>query len=395
MSSVVIERAGSARRGSRGRITDVTAFPLSYEYPEPVGRLALGSAYKKDVVLVRVATEDGSVGYGESHHALSPTTVAEYINTTLAPLVVGKDVFGHEVIWDSIYRRTVQTHGLNGGSVTAMSGIDIALWDLRGKLLDLPVYAMLGGQRQRIPCYSGSLSLGFDDPDVLATEVRRLVELGGFGAVKLRVGDSVAADLERVRHIRHEFGDGLDIMVDANTRYDLVDVFSLLAGLEECRVTWLEEPIPPDDVVGYAELRRSTRIPIATGENLHGRQQFLPLLQARGADILQPDPSKCGGITELKKIADLAVLHHVRLAPHASHSALNHAATLHVLSATTSRYYFESGVTDNPFANDVIKGAVGPTDGWAIAPDEPGLGVRVDESRLSEFKAIPGPCYRW
>jgi D-galactarolactone cycloisomerase len=377
------------------RVVSVRAVGLSYRYPRPAGTLSIGTSVKKDVVLVRVEAENGMVGWGESHHALSPTTLVEYINTTLAGLVVGQSVFDTEGIWQRVQRRVVRSHSIASGAVIAYSGIDMALWDLKGKVLDAPVYALLGGDRKAIPTYSGSITMGFLEPGALVAEVARIVETGGFRAVKLRVGDSPRIDLERVGRVREAFGDDFTIMVDANTGYDPVDLYSLLPGLGDLRVAWLEEPYPPDDVAGLAELRRRSPVPIAVGENLFGRAQFAALLAARAADVLQPDPSKCGGITELKKIADLAEMSHARIAPHATHSALNYSASLHVLSSTSAGYYFESSVPGNPFIEDAIVADVWPTDGMVIAPEGPGLGVTVHESKLNDYPAIPGSQYTW
>lgn len=377
------------------KIASVRAIPLSYRYPKPAGTLALGTSYKKDVVLIRVEAENGQVGYGESHHALAPTAVAEYVNFTLAGLVVGQSVFNTEGIWQRMHRRTVRSHSLSSGALIAYSGVDMALWDLKGKLLDAPVYALLGGERKGLPTYSGSITMGFLEPNALVEEVRRIVGLGGFDAVKLRIGDNPRVDVARVSAVREAFGPEFTIMVDANTGYDPVDAYSVLPHLGELGVAWLEEPYAPDDVAGLAELHSRSAVPIAAGENLFGRAQFQPFLAVRALDVLQPDPSKCGGITELKKIADLAELHHLRFAPHCSHSALNYASSMHVLSASSASYYFESAVPGNPFIEDVIQGDVWPVDGVVAAPDLPGLGVKVDESKLADYSVIPGPSYMW
>jgi L-alanine-DL-glutamate epimerase-like enolase superfamily enzyme len=377
------------------KITSVRAIPLSYRYPTPGAQFGLGQSFKRDVALVRVEAEGGLVGYGESHHAMAAAVVCEYNNSTLSLLSVGEDVFNSEGIWNRIYRRTVRTHSLASGTTLAMSGLDMAIWDLKGKALGVPLYKLLGGERKPIPTYSGSNTMGYLEPSALVDEVHRIVETGGYRAVKLRIGDTPANDVARVTRVREEFGPDFGIMTDANTTYDRVDLYRLLPGLGAAQVTWLEEPVAPDDVQTMAEIRRLGLVPLAAGENHFGRSQLAPLIQARAVDILQADPSKCGGITELKKIADLAEMNHLRLAPHITHSALNHAASLHVLSSTSSAYYFESHVPDNPFVDEVIRGPVRAKDGVVFAPDGPGLGVDVDESRFDEFPLIPGPSYRW
>ena len=228
---------------------------------------------------------------------LSPTTLVEYINTTLAQLVVGQSVFDTEGIWQRVQRRVVRSHSLSGGAVIAFSGIDMALWDLKGKVLDVPVYALLGGERKPVPTYSGSITMGFLEPSALVAEVTRIVETGGFRAVKLRVGDSPRIDLERVGAVREAFGADFTIMVDANTGYDPVDLYALLPGLGDLKVAWLEEPYPPDDVTGLAELRggAAARCRSRVGENLFGRAPVRAAAGRAGGGRAAARPSKCGG----------------------------------------------------------------------------------------------------
>ena len=187
----------------------------------PLGGVAVtqgvGNMVKRDLVLVRVTAENGVIGYGEAHMGLNPTAVAEVIRHSMAPLVVGSDVFDSEDIWQRVSRHQIVTHGLGAGSVIALSGIDIALWDLKGKLLGQPVYRLLGGAKRRIRAYAGGMGLGWQPNEALEREVAGLRERG-YTAIKLRVGQTVEADAARVAHIRRAFGHELDIAVDAATR---------------------------------------------------------------------------------------------------------------------------------------------------------------------------------
>lgn len=376
------------------KVTEVSAVPLSLDLRDRAVTLGVGTAIKKDVVVVRVRTEDGITGYGEAHHALAPTVVAELVNTSLAPLVIGEDALAVEHVWERMYARQGQTHGPGWAIYKAMSGIDMALWDARGKALKLPVWRLLGGARRRIRAYAGGISLNYQPPESLAQEALGYVERG-FVAVKLRLGDSVRRDLERVRHVRKVLGEEVDIMVDVNTRYAYADLLRALPALEECGVFWIEEPFPPDALRDYSLAARRTSIPLAAGENHFLRYQARQLLEADAVQILQPDASKAGGVTEVKKIADLAAAFRRPFAPHTSMSGINAAATLHLLSATSNGLIYEADLARvNPFRDEMVSAVavVGP-DGCVEAPDGPGLGIEVDESVFERYPGLAGPCY--
>lgn len=371
-------------------VVSVEAFPLSYRYQVLPRPLATGQSYKRDTVIVRVEAADGFVGYGEAYHGKAPTAITELINTTLANLVVGEDSDNVEGIWTKVFRRQVRGAGTGAAAMAGLGGIDIALWDLRGKRFGVPVYRLLGGERRPFRAYAGGVALGFQPPDELAEAVLE-ARSRGYTAVKIRLGDNPTNDLQRLRAVRDAVGPDYDVMVDFNLGYRYADLYELVPAIAEVGATWMEEPFDRTDITSLAELRARTRVPIATGEHLFGVQEFLPLLQARAVDVLQPDPSSGGGITELKKIGDLATAFHLKFAPHISNSRLNHAAVLHVMSAVSSSYFFESDVTDNHFAHALCTAPleVG-ADGLVCAPDRPGLGVDVDESLFDAFPVIPG-----
>ena len=242
------------------KIVEVRASAHSCPFESNFVRLGLGTNTKRDIVLVRITDESGAVGLGEAHHGQNPTAMATVIQDGLGSLIIGADPLDSEGIWHRLERQQIVTHGLGAGSITALAGIDNALWDLKGKLLGLPVYTLLGGSKKRIRAYAGGLSLGFKPPEELEKEVAALVA-EGYTAIKMRVGDHPARDAMRVSHIRKTFGDDLDIAVDAATRYDLLDIPEVLRYCEENRVYWLEEPFTPDNIPAYAELRTRTRDP--------------------------------------------------------------------------------------------------------------------------------------
>src|SRR5438094_3792312 len=234
------------------KIVDVRAFPTSFPVP-PEARVSLGigTAVKRDAVVVKVTTDEGLVGWGESHHGRSPGAVAHHANTTLKQLVMGMDAADVVGVWARIYKMQLGSHGLGAATAIGMSGIDMALWDIRGKAVGWPLYRLLGGSSRPIPAYAGGVSLGYQEPAALVEEAGALVA-AGYTAVKLRIGDAPARDLARVSAVRKAFGDELVILTDANTGYTLDDARTVMPGLDANGVGWLEEPFPAHDYRSYA-----------------------------------------------------------------------------------------------------------------------------------------------
>ena len=266
------------------RVVSVEAVPLSLDLRDRAVTLGVGTAIKKDTIIVRVRTEDGIVGYGEAHHALAPTVVAELVNTSLAPLVIGEDALAVEHVWEKLYFAQGRTHGPGWAIYKAISGIDIALWDARGKALGMPVWRLLGGKKRKLRAYAGGISLNYQAPESLAEEAQGYVAQG-FTALKLRLGDSLERDLERVRHVRQALGDGVDVMVDVNTRYTYPDFLRAMPTFEECGLFWVEEPFP----------RRPARLRAGEPTDARptrGRREPLPTLPGPPAPRIRggPDP---------------------------------------------------------------------------------------------------------
>ena len=377
------------------RIADVKAYPMSHKLaPEDIVDLGLGRTVKRDTVIVKVTTDDGIVGFGESHHGRSPGAVAHLANTTLRQLVLGMDASDVVGIWARIYKMQLGSHGMGAATSIAMSGIDMALWDIRGKAAGWPVYKLLGGSCRPIPAYAGGVALGFQQPDALVDEIRPLVE-SGYKAVKLRLGDSPAPDLERVAAVRKAFGDELTILVDANTGYNVADVRQVMPGLEANNVGWLEEPFPAHDHRSYSIAATFGSVPLAAGENHYTRFEFTRVIEDRIIQILQPDLSKSGGITELLRIAAMASAWKLPIHPHTATSALNMAASIHFLASIENAGYFEGDVsTSNPFREQLGSTPYTMDSEGNVRPlEKPGIGIEVDEDFLLKHPVIEGPGF--
>ena len=377
------------------KIANVKAFPTSFPIP-PANRVALGigTAVKRDAVVVKVTTDDGIIGWGEAHHGRAHTAVAKLIETTLKQLVIGMDAHDVNGVWDRMYRFQLASHGMGAGACLAISGIDMALWDIRGKALGVPLYRLLGGSRIGIPAYAGGVSLGYQPAAQLIDEARKSID-AGYTAIKLRVGDSPAKDIERMRAVRKAFGDELAIMTDANIGYHLDDVRRVMPAMDELGIGWLEEPFPAHDYRSYREARSFGRTPLAAGENHYTRFEFDRVIEDGAITILQPDLSKAGGITEALRIAALASAWKLPIHPHSSMTGLNHAATIHFLAAIDNGGYFEGDVSRaNKFRDELVSnpGAI-DRDGKVWPLERPGLGLEVNEEFLSAHPAIEGPGY--
>ncbi len=357
-------------------------------------RLGIGRAVKRDSVLVKVTGSDGTVGYGETHHARAASITAQIVNSVLRPVCLGRAVDDVVGLWDAIYRVQLKSHGLGAATSMATSGIDMALWDLRAKALGVPLYRLLGGSSRPVPAYAGGVALGWQAPEALVAEASPLIAQG-YKAVKLRVGDSPAADIARVSAVRKAFGDALVILVDANTEYTLDDVRAVAPAFEELGVGWLEEPFPPHDHRRYADARGITKIPLAAGENHYTRFEFQRVVEDAAISILQPDLSKCGGITEGLRIAAMGSAWKLPINPHSSLTGLNQAATIHFLASIDNGGYFEADVSrGNLFREGLTSTPYTVAADGMVRPNEgPGIGVAVDDDFAAAHPYIEGPAF--
>jgi L-alanine-DL-glutamate epimerase-like enolase superfamily enzyme len=377
------------------RITETTAIALSYRVPDDASvRLGIGATTKRDAIVVRVRTDAGITGYGEAHPGRSPGAVVSLINSTLGPLIAGMDACDTVGVFARVNRMQLASHGLGAAACLGVSGIDLALWDIRGKAAGMPLYQLLGGSHRRIPAYAGGISLGFQPAASLVDEAREYVARG-YRAVKLRVGDNPRDDIARVQAVRAALGDAVEIMVDANTGYTLADARRVIPAYAEARVSWLEEPFACNDWAAYRMgAAISPLLALAAGENHYTRYDFARMVEERAVQIVQPDLSKAGGLTEAMRIAAIASAWSLPVNPHSSATGLNHAASIHFLAALDNGGWFEACVARaNP-----LRDLFGPAfeigaDGCVAPLQRPGIGLDVDESVFANYPPIDGPGY--
>ena len=377
------------------QIRSIEAIPLSFRLPEgKTVRLGVGATTKRDAIIVRVVSDDGVIGYGEAHPGRSPGAIVSLIHNTLAPMLTGLSVHDTNSVWTRVNRMQLSSHGLGAGAALALSGIDMALWDLRAKSLGIPLYSLLGGSRKPIAAYAGGISMGFQAPDALADEAQSYVDRG-YRAVKLRLGDNPKDDIARVQRVRTQLGDQITILVDANTSYSVSDARAVLPSLEDCKVAWLEEPFGCNDFGAYRQAAQLTKgVALAAGENHYTRFEFARLIEERAVSILQPDLSKSGGISEGLKIAAMASAWGLPVHPHSSATGINHLASIHFLASIDNGGYFEACVSAfNPLRDMFGSPFSIDQEGFVQPSTAPGIGLEIDESVFTKFPFIDGPGY--
>jgi L-alanine-DL-glutamate epimerase-like enolase superfamily enzyme len=354
------------------KVTEVRALPLTI----PLAPFTPPSPWEPGVgrqILVRVATDDGLVGWGECFAYGATLAVCNVVDEALAPIVVGQDPTQLELLVDRLHR-ALMIWGRRGLAMMAVSGVELALWDLLGKARDVPVYQLLGGLVQ--PRMRGYASLlRYATPAQVGQAVSAMLERG-FTAVKLH-----QTDVASVAAAREVAGPDVDIMLDTNCPWTVEEAIRMGRRLEPFGLRWLEEPVwPPEDYAGLARVRQALRVPIACGENDATVFGFREIVAAGAADIVQPSVTKVGGIGEMKKIATLAAVANVTFVPHSFYFGPGFAATLHVAASTPGVPYVETppGALAAPLLAEPIR----CSGGVVAVPDRPGLGADPDLDAL-------------
>jgi D-galactarolactone cycloisomerase len=347
----------------------------------------------RTILLCRVTTESGFCGWGE---AFGPALIHKTtIDTVYAPLLAGRNPFETDVIWESLYNK-LRDHGQKGLAIEALSAVDIALWDLKGKITNLPLWALMGGKRRdRVVPYATGLYRrgGANEIGLLVDEAVSYVERG-FRAVKLKIGFGRDYDLAAVKAVRNAIGDDIELKVDANHAYNASSAIDLGRRIEAYNIDWFEEPVPPEDIEGYREVKSALSIPVAGGEAEYTRFGFHRLFQARAVDIAQPDCTVTGGVSEFLNIVALATVHNIQCYPHVWGSAVALYTGLHcalTLPDFPPRLYpsearLEFDQTANVFRDSLAGAPLRMKDGYVDAPDGPGLGIEIDTDLVESHR---------
>ncbi|WP_313161980.1 mandelate racemase/muconate lactonizing enzyme family protein [Kosakonia cowanii] len=337
---------------------------------------------KMETCLVKITTDSGHVGWGEALAPVVPQVIAELITQLFAPLLTGQSPFANQVLNARMYDAMRDRGHITGYHIDALAAVDIALWDLKGQILNQPVYQLLGGAfREQIPCYVS----GLPEPDLPARCALALRwQQKGFNAIKLALGYGVQQDIENVRAIRDALGPQASLFLDAHWNYSVAQAAELANALHPLGVGFLEAPLLPEDIAGHRELRAKSPLPIALGETERTRYQFRPFIEQRAMDIVQPDVGRTG-ITELMHIASLAQTWNLQVAPHLS-VGLGPciAASIHVAAALPNLFMLEYQPPVFELANQLLDTPLVCEAGHYTLPQGAGLGIAINEARVRE-----------
>ncbi len=365
------------------KITDVKTIRLRASIPRE-GQVFSRSGVRstRSATLIKVETDDGLYGLGSASG--NGELIEHIVARVVKPLIVGMDPTKIDEIWDTAYIRAGHKEfGTRGVGVVALSGVDIALWDILGKVRGLPLYQLLGGKvRDRVPVYATALYP--EEPAKVAQRARGFADQG-FHGVKIKVGFDLNQDIRIVRAVRQELGKDFIVMTDANQGYSLDVALKAAQAFADCGVFWLEEPLFVEDIAGHTRLREPGNTPIAVGENLHMYFGFENFILRGAADFIQPDVARAGGITEIRKIAALAAQHNVPVSFHTWGDAVALAASVHLSAAIENCIVMELDYTYNPLRDELLGEAIAVQNGYLTPLELPGLGITLDAAALQRF----------
>ena len=377
------------------KIIDVKCYVLEAELPaEKQFIWSQAVVTKRVAMLVEIYTDSEIVGLGEAF-GFSPAASKAIVDSRFYDLLIGENPSDINRIWDKLYTAT-RMEGQKGVVLQALSAVDIALWDIKGKYLDVPVYNLLGGKyRDKVETYPTGLYRRVkvkDQTAALVDEAESYLE-SGYSSMKLKIGFGLADDLEKIRAVRKAIGVDPKLMLDANCAYNAADALWLSRRIEEYDIYWLEEPIPPEDIQGYLELKSKVGFLIAAGESEFSRYGFRDLIARRAVDIIQPDTCGAGGYTEMLKIIALASAWNIRCIPHVWGTAVGLAANLQLQAAMphfpTSLAPEESLIefdrSPNPLREELVQEKFEMIGTSIVIPDRPGIGVTLNRGAIGKF----------
>ena len=380
---------------ARMKITDVKTYVLEGLLNDKAFGWSQWVTDRRQTTLCLISTDEGIDGIGEAFYSGPAKIVASIIDNASRPLLIGKDPFDSSVIWDYLYNYT-RDQGQKGVTISALSAIDIALWDIKGKALGLPVHKLLGGTyRNNARAYA----TGLYEPQNVPSIEEALVEeaLGykkdGFKGMKLKIGYGIETDVKYVKAVRKAIGNEIALMLDANHGYNAAEAIRLVREIEPFDIYWLEEPVPPEDIDGYLEVKQKSSIPITGGECEFTRFGFRELIARHAVDILQPDLCATGGFSEMMKIIAIASAWNVPVIPHVWGTNVGLAAALQIFAALPHfperRYpaepFFEYDRSPNPLRDGVSKEKIVMKDGYVDIPESPGIGITLDMDFVNRY----------
>lgn len=374
------------------KIVDIQTYLLSDKLEESF-YFSQFSYSSRLICIVKVVTESGLVGWGEGY---GPAELIKAGIEFLKPMVIGRNPLDSDIIWHDLFRRSID-YARKGILLSAISSLDVAIWDLKGKILKQPVSTLLGGRfREKVQVYATGL---YFTPSMKGKMEEALVEEAlmykeqGYSAIKMKVGLGITQDIKNVTAVRKAIGDDIKLGVDSNHAYNVREAIELSRSLEPLDIMWFEEPLSPDDYEGYKELRQRTTIPLAAGECEFRCEGFKTMLENRCVDYVQPETGITGGITEAKRISTLANVYGVEMTPHNWGSGIIISANLHLcanISYAPGRMFdkeplLEFDRSPNRLREELITNPYVAENGYLQVPVGDGLGIEVDEDKLKYF----------
>ena len=346
---------------------------------------------ERNICIVKITCDDGTYGWGEGY---GPAKIVEAGINFFKNILIGENPIHNELIWSKMYRKSLD-FARRGVLVASISAIDIAIWDIKGKLLNMSVGELMGGvHRNKITPYATGMY--FTDKNNPTKDYKYEAEKymnKGFKAIKMKVGLGIKEDIKNVKYLRSIIGDNIKLMIDSNHAYNFNEAVELSTKLEPYDISWFEEPISPEFYEQYSELRMKSKIPIAGGECEYLRFGFNELIKNKSVDIIQPDICACGGLTEAKRISALATTNGINIVPHTWGSSIGLHVALHFISnlesipgrMLESDFLIEFDQTENALREDLTNPKIKMVNGKISVPKTPGLGLEVDENALALY----------
>lgn len=372
------------------RIAEIKTYPLAMPIAPGEHKTAWGEYTSIGMVLVEIRTTDGIVGYGEALSRKNPRSSALMIDELYTPLLLGKDPFNIDRHWEAMFR---QMSGRAGGvAMEAIAALDIALWDIMARALGQPLHRLLGGMgRERVACYGSAISWQAEET------ARRQIEqcrAQGLKMIKLKLGSPAGEAIRWARQVREWVGAEIALCADANWAYDVADAALVAGALHELGFVWLEEPLIPEDVAGYARLAAKTPIRLAAGESEYVGLVARDIIASGAIGVFQPDCARAGGLTETRRMVMLAQAYGVAYAPHVGGGgAVSAAANLHLAAAMPNFLTYECMIFPSPLRKDLstepVADSAALVDGEVVVPTRPGLGLDINFDTVERFSVRP------